>query len=76
MDHYITPSGESFTLFDELLSGYHTMIAGATGSGKSVVINGILSRLMYDFPDETGLILIDPKKVELFRYSSLPHVLF
>lgn len=53
----------------------HCIIAGATGSGKSVCINTIImSILMNMSPDEIRLILIDPKKVELTPFSKLPHL--
>ncbi|MEX0961893.1 MAG: DNA translocase FtsK 4TM domain-containing protein [Simkaniaceae bacterium] len=59
----------------DLVKWPHAIIAGATGSGKSVCINTIImSLLMNAHPDETKLILIDPKKVELTPYSALPHL--
>ncbi len=54
----------------------HTLIAGTTGSGKSGCINTILtSILLRTSPDEVRLILIDPKRVELNYYESIPHLL-
>lgn len=54
----------------------HCIIAGATGSGKSVCINTIvMSILMNAKPDEIKLIMVDPKKVELTPYTRLPHML-
>ena len=54
----------------------HILIAGTTGSGKSGCINTILtSILLRTTPDDVRLILIDPKKVELNFYESIPHLL-
>jgi len=54
----------------------HVLIAGATGSGKSVCLNSIiLSILMRARPDEVKFLMIDPKKVELSLYNDIPHLL-
>lgn len=54
----------------------HLLIAGATGSGKSVCINGILMGILYkSAPEDVRLILIDPKVVELGIYNGIPHLL-
>ncbi len=53
----------------------HCLIAGSTGSGKSVCINSIIASLLYKFsPDQLRFVMIDPKVVELQQYNSLPHL--
>lgn len=54
----------------------HLLIAGSTGSGKSVCVNTLITSLVYKAkPDEVKLILIDPKVVELSNYNGIPHLL-
>lgn len=72
---YRTPGGDVFTLFDDMAQQPHLLIAGATGSGKSVVVNGIIYNLLHRGPASAGLILLDPKRVELSQYRRCPHVL-
>ena len=73
------PRGTAYNLFLDAAEQPHLLIAGATGSGKSVLINGIINTLLYRVPcdvkDGAQFILIDPKRVELAAYKHLPHTL-
>ena len=62
-------------LYEELLNQTHLLIAGATGSGKSVVINGMIATALKNRPNDVQFILIDPKRVELIDYKGLPQTI-
>lgn len=70
-----TPEGDVYKLFRDMAAQPHLLIAGATGSGKSVLENGIIHTLLYSSPSSVQFILLDPKRVELLDYKRLPHVL-
>ena len=70
---WTTPTGDYFTLYKDMLKQPRLLIAGATGSGKSVVINGLIYTALYDSPAAVQFIFIDPKRVELAEYKNLPH---
>jgi S-DNA-T family DNA segregation ATPase FtsK/SpoIIIE len=67
-------SGMSY--FADLAKSPHMLIAGTTGSGKSVTIHTIITSLLYrNSPDNLKFIMIDPKRVELTQYNKIPHLL-
>lgn len=73
---YTTPGGTVYNLYVDALEQPHLLIAGATGSGKSVVINGLIYTMLHRQPGGTSgaqMILIDPKRVELVQWRYTPH---
>jgi S-DNA-T family DNA segregation ATPase FtsK/SpoIIIE len=63
------------TIIADLAAMPHCLVAGATGSGKSVCINSIISSILYKFtPEELRFVMIDPKVVEMQIYNDLPHL--
>ncbi|MCE9585357.1 DNA translocase FtsK [Candidatus Nomurabacteria bacterium] len=63
-------------VFDDLAKMPHALIAGTTGSGKSVTIHSVITSLLYrNGPDDLKFIMVDPKRVELTLYNKIPHLL-
>ncbi|MBQ7712759.1 MAG: hypothetical protein IJT69_02950, partial [Clostridia bacterium] len=63
-------------VYGDLLGMPHLLVAGSTGSGKSVCLNVLITSIMYHYsPEFVRFIMIDPKKVELSCYSNMPHML-
>lgn len=71
---WATPAGTYWKDWLPATDGAHTLIAGTTGSGKSVLLHSLIYNLLLSAPDEVQFCLIDPKRVELCRYRKLPHV--
>lgn len=69
------PRGQVYSLYRELTEAPHCLIAGATGSGKSTVMEGLITTLLYRCPNEAQLVLIDTKRVALSHLRRLPHTI-
>lgn len=70
-----TPGGMAHNSILSMLQEPHLLIAGATRSGKSVLVNTLIYTALFHSPAAVRLVLIDPKRVELVEYSKLPHTL-
>lgn len=70
---WLTPEGEYYEHIEHMTQQHHLLIAGCSGSGKSVLINTLMHHLLFSSPATVKLMLIDPKMVELSTYRKLPH---
>ena len=73
--YWTTPNGTIYSLYRNMLKQPHMLIAGVTGSGKSVVVNGLIYTALFNSPAINQFVLIDPKRVELIDYKALPHTI-
>jgi len=64
---------QKYSLYARMLSQPHLLIAGATGSGKSVLENNLIYTALQQGPDRIQFVFIDPKKVNLAKFAALPH---
>ncbi len=72
---WTTPGGEYYEHIEHMTQQHHLLIAGCSGSGKSVLINTLIHTLLLESPATVKLMLIDPKRVELSGYRRLPHTI-
>lgn len=72
---WTTPGGTVSGLCSDILEQPHLLVAGCSGSGKSVLLNGIIYTALYKDPGSLQFVLIDPKRTELIDYKHLPHTL-
>lgn len=74
--NWITPSGISYNSYAKMLDCNHLLIAGCSGSGKSVVMRGILREIMQCYaPSQKQIILLDPKRVDFNEFKNIPHIM-
>ena len=73
MKQWNTPEGTASISCLNMLHQPHLLIAGSTGSGKSVLLNSLIYTALYKPPTVAAFILIDPKRVELVEFARLPH---
>lgn len=66
---------EKNSVYESMLNAPHLLVVGATGSGKSVLINALIYNILKEGPEKNQLVLIDPKRVELYPYKDCPHTL-
>lgn len=76
MKTYTTPAATAAGVFSVLTAAPHVLIAGTTGAGKSVLLRGVVCDLLTQSPAAAALVLIDPKRVELYDITPAPHVLY
>ena len=72
---YLTPAGSRCNLYMDFLDHSHLLVAGCTGSGKSVLINSLISTMIYSSPARFQFVLLDPKTTELYQWEKLPHTI-
>lgn len=63
-------------VYADIAEGPHVLVAGATGTGKTIFLNSLILSLLYKYtPDQLRMILVDPKRVEFQNYNEIPHLL-
>lgn len=70
-----TPGGDAAAVCLDMLTQPHLLVAGSTGSGKSVLLNSLIYTALFKAPHRVQFVLIDPKRVELIDYKPLPHTI-
>lgn len=63
-------------IYTDIADGPHVLVAGATGTGKTIFLNSLILSLLYKYtPDQLRMIMVDPKRVEFQHYNDIPHLL-